>query len=56
LCRNICWVKIFTPGKKSRDVLARDEVCEILKEIRRHNLTACEMVALLTVCGGSAND
>jgi hypothetical protein len=29
--------------------LARDEACEILEEITPADLTACEMVALLTV-------
>ena len=29
--------------------LARDEVCEIMEEIKPDDLTACEMVALLAV-------
>jgi hypothetical protein len=29
--------------------LACDEVCEIMEEIKTNDLTACEMVALLTV-------
>jgi Mg/Co/Ni transporter MgtE len=29
--------------------LACDEVCEIMEEINTNDLTACEMVALLTI-------
>jgi hypothetical protein len=29
--------------------LAREEACEIMEEIKPHDLTACEIVALLTI-------